>query len=320
MKIDIFEKRDLNDFSKNIRTVFNLMTISRKYKVVGSASLKNIRYIADYDLNETFSSDLSEEQCLDKIYTLFRDKFNEAKKNSNWFITDFKCGEDSDGEALRWNSNDIKKGFKKMVNGNEIKFVDCVLMKSTMKLDMIALINGKFHEFSDNYLIKIRDKTNFFPHDLEPAHLLNNLKHDFSFYFYSQKNYFKALKRAFSYWSLENKVKNIVKLTTLFDLFNSTIGFFYKLFGELNIIELVIQNTFRKPKIIDIKCNIEIMIDQLQPYNLHAIESHLKQSLDAVSSKAMLKHLNEAKDLFFKKINNAAKKFIQEHPEYILVR
>ena len=320
MKIDIFEKRDLNEFSKSIRNVFNLMTISRKYSVIGSASYKNIRYISDYDLNETFKCDLTTEQCLQKIYTLFRDKFNEAKKNLNWFIIDFKCGEDSNGEALRWNANDIKNGFKIMDNGEKIKFQDCILMKSIMKLDMIALIDGRFHEFSDNYLIKFNDQANFFPHDVSTNHLLNSIQHDFSFYFYSEKNYFKALKRAFAYWSLESKVKNMVKLTILFEFFNSPVGLFYKLHNEINTIQLVIENTFRKPKMEDLENNIEIIMNQLKPFSLKFIESHLKKLLFTLTEKSMLEHLEKVKQFLFKKVNNATKKLIDKHPEFILVR
>jgi hypothetical protein len=319
MTIDIFEKRDINDFSQSIRNVFNLITISRKYTVVGSASLKNIRFISDYDLNEIFECNMNESDCLDKVYTLFRDKFVVAKSNPNWFIIDFKCGEDSNAEPLRWDMNDIEKGYKLLENGNKIKFTECILMKSTMKLDMIAMIDGLYHEFSDNYYIKIGQKSNFFLHDIEPAHVLNNLKHDFSFYFYSQKNYFKAMKRAFSFWMLEGKIKNKIKIKHLFELFNSQVGLLYKLFGEINTIELVIENTFRKPKKEDLNYNIQSIINKIQSLHLTVIISHLQKSINATNTKTMVKHLNEAKNLFFKIINDATLQFLKKYPDYILV-
>ena len=319
MTIDIFEKRDINDFSQSIRDVFNLITISRKYTVVGSASLKNIRFISDYDLNEIFECNLKESDCLDKIYTLFRDKFITAKSNPNWFIIDFKCGEDSNAEPLRWDFNDIKKGYKLLENGNKINFKECILMKSVMKLDMIAMIDGLYHEFSDNYYIKIGEKSNFFQHDIEPDHVLNNLKHDFSFYFYSQKNYFKALKRAFSFWLLEGKMKNKIKIKNLFDLFNSQVGLLYKLFGEINTIELVIENTFRKPKKDDLKNNIQSIMDRLHLLNLTVIETNLQKAINSTNAKQMIKYLNEARDVLFKIINDETLHFLKKHPDYILV-
>jgi uncharacterized protein YjgD (DUF1641 family) len=318
--LDIFEKKDIDQFSKAIKNVFNLMSISRKYRVVGSASLKNIRFVADYDLNELFECEMSQKECLDKILHLFREKFKEAEAKPNVYITDFKCGENSNGDALRWDKDDIKKGYKIMDDKRKISFQECVLMKSTMKIDMIAFIDGRYNEFSDNYYIKIGDKANFFKHDTEIPHLLNNLAHDFSTYFYSKQNYYKALKRAFSYWLMEDKEKNKDKLTKLMNYFNSRVGLLYKLRGELDTIQLVMENKFRKPKVADIRTNLKIVLSQLQGFDLPKAKEHLENAIKAKSAKKMFEEIEKAKEIVFNAVNSSTVVFIRKNPEVILVR
>lgn len=318
--LDIFEKKDIEDFSKSVKDVFNLLSISRKYRVVGSSSLKNARFVADYDLNEVFNCDMTMEQCLDKILLIFREKFKEAEKNPNIFITDFKCGEDSNGEPLRWDKNDMKRGYKIMDDGRKILFQECVLMKTTMKLDLIALIDGRFSEFSDNYYIKIGDKSNFFLHDIEEGHLLTNLQKDFSSFFYSKRNYFKALKRAFSYWMLEGETKNKEKLTKLLDFFNSGVGLMYKLKSELETIKLVIENKFRKPKLEDLKRNIELILTYLNRFSLMVAVKHLENSLKSKSNEGLLKYIEKTIQILYNAVNSATTVFLIKNPELILVK
>ena len=107
--MELLEKREIEDFNENVRKVFNYLTITGKYNVIGSASLKRIKYSADYDLNELMESKKSKKKILNGILKMFREKFKEAKKDPNRFITDFKCGLDTDGEPLRWDYKDMMK-------------------------------------------------------------------------------------------------------------------------------------------------------------------------------------------------------------------
>ena len=318
--IDIFEKKDIEDFSIAVKNVFNLLTISRKYRVVGSASLKNIRFVADYDLNELFKCEMSEEACLKKIKMMFQEKFKEAEKNTKLFITDFKCGEDSNGEALRWSKEDMKKGYKIMADGRKILFEECILMKTTFKIDLVAFIDGRYNEFSDNYYIKIGDKANFFPHDIEREHLLNNLQHDFSSYFYSKRNYYKALKRAFSYWLMEDQEKNKAKLTKLMNYFNSSVGLLYKLKGELETIQLVMEQKFRKPKPDHLRKNIQIVLNQLKPFALNKAKEHLEKASKAKTAKVMIEDIEKAKEILYNAVKSSTVVFIKKNPDLILIK
>ena len=88
-----------NDFQNKLQDVFNLMSIKGKYSIVGSASLKGILYNSDYDLNEM--EHIKGPNAYEKVYEIFKHKFQLAKSNPNIFITDFKCGIDSKGEPLK---------------------------------------------------------------------------------------------------------------------------------------------------------------------------------------------------------------------------
>ena len=46
-----FSERKIEDFNKNISKIFNLMSINGKYTVIGSSSLRKIKYNSDFDLN-----------------------------------------------------------------------------------------------------------------------------------------------------------------------------------------------------------------------------------------------------------------------------
>lgn len=315
--IDLFEKKELKDFSKKIQDVFNLLTISRKYRVVGSASLKNIRYVADYDLNELYEKQLDTNDALDLIYKMFKDKFDECEKDPTCFITDLKCGMDTNGEPLRWNKDDIKKGTKVLDDGRVVKFQDCILQKTAFKLDLIKILDGKFAEFSDNYYVKLGESANFTPHDISLDHLLNNLKHSYEEYFYIYQNLFKGLKRAFSYYLMEGKYKNKIVLEKLIKFFNSPVGKWYQIKGQLGTLALVMENKngFRKPKISDIKTNLKIILDELRDFQMPKIKELLEKAIKATSEKSILEIIEKVEGGLFDIINAFTLKWVLENTD-----
>ena len=307
-----------SEFSQNVQDVFNLLSISRKYKVIGSGALQEIKYSADYDLNELFKDEISDKKsALDRLYKVFKDKFIETKENQDTWITDFKCGEDSDGEPLRWSYEDMMRGYKRMENGRLISFQECLLMKSTLKLDIIALVEGRFVEFSDNYFIKLDKDANFFPHDMEKDHLLNSIKRDYSFQMFSASNYFKGLKRAFAYYKLEAEGKNESKIDKLLEFFNSETGLLYKIRSELETIQAVLEQTFRKPKLEQIYTNLKLVLEQIkgQP----AIRSHIENAMKQRTPKAISQYLEKASDLLFDEINKSSLRFVSQNKNLLLV-
>jgi hypothetical protein len=123
---------------------------------------------------------------------LFQKKYKKAELDANNFITDFKCGE-VNGIPVGWNKETMKTG-KQVVNSKTIYFTDCLVMKSVMKMDIIALMNGVFTEFSENYYIKIGKTTNYSEKKQTKTNTLNSIKSDVGIYFRAG-DILKSLKR-----------------------------------------------------------------------------------------------------------------------------
>jgi len=304
--MNYFERKTINDYKPEIQNVFNKLTISGKYKVIGSNSLKSIKYGSDYDLEELDTE--KGKDPLKKIYHIFVKKYENAKLNPNIFITDFKCGLDNDGEPLRWDYKTIKAGKQKLQTGHYITFEECLLIKTTMKLDMIVLIDGIFTEFSENYYLDINGVKNFFEHDRTKEHIETSIKKSLDQYLNVDKNYWKSLKRIFSLNMLNNK--NIPLLKNMIDFFNSKTGLINKCKNELDILMIVIDNNFKKPKIKDIKYNLTVINEWGKNAGINLNKYITKmEGLNSLSS--LYKHIEDLKNILLDLVNKSSFKFLQ---------
>jgi hypothetical protein len=199
--MNYFAKRKPNDFNNKIKKVFNFLSLTGKYKIIGSASLKSILYANDYDLNEDYSKKAV--TVYDKVYHIFREKFVTAKRNPNIFIIDFKCGE-QDGSPIRWDYKSMMKGTQVLSNAETISFQDCLKMKSTIKLDIIALVNSVFLDITENYFLKLNSTSTF--ETSSKTAILKSIKTSYDECI-AEKEYFKALKRSFSFKSMKSPKK-----------------------------------------------------------------------------------------------------------------
>lgn len=297
--MDFLEEKDLNDFSFGVKNIFNLMTISGHYRVIGSAILKKIKYSSDYDLDEIYKKNKDSNKLLKSVYNLFKNKYITAKHDKNIFIMDFKCGEIND-EPIRWNYKTMMKGYQ-MIDGKKYTFEECLIQKSTIKLDIIALIDGVFTEFSENYYIKLGDDSNFKESEMTKDKILNSLKESFKEE-YKEKNYLKALKRSFAYKLLDNPKKYYNELKKMINYFNSKVGIINKARADLDILILILDNEFRKPNKQDIENNFFLISDTLKQYNLF---NNLTNKILILLNKptfnksSLLKSLNALRDKLF---------------------
>jgi hypothetical protein len=209
------------------------------------------------------------------------------------------------------------RGTKRMADGRIVSFQECLLMKSTLKLDMVAFIEGRFLEFTDNYFLKIGNDSNFFPHDIQTDHLLNSIKHDYSFQMFSASNYFKALKRAFSYYKLENEGKNESKIDKLLAFFNSETGLLYKINSEIKTIQLVLEQDFRKPVLDQVRQNIQLIIEQLNGHS--DVRSVLDLAIKQRTPKTISQYLEKANEILFSDINESTLSFVSKNKNLLLV-
>jgi hypothetical protein len=296
-------ERKPDEFKQSIQHVFDLLAIRGKYNIIGSASNDEILYYSDFDLS-TF-----EKVSLQSIKKIFQNKFKEAQKDPTIFITDFKCGE-VDGEPVRWNKKNIKTE-RQIVNGKEITLDECLLMPSTIKMDIIALIDGDFVEFSDNYYLSVNGVKNYDDEEVSNNVLLKELEKSAKEY-YDEPNYFKYLKRVFSIKTIQGQ-----STKKLVDFFNSQVGLLNKSKTDLETLILVFDNCCRKPKLEDICNNIQIIKQNISGVSEVEFKSTLYRDLDKICSyknqTSIIKNLKKVINYIQKKVNQTTLEFIKKN-------
>ena len=295
--------RKPDEFKQSIQHVFDILAIRGKFNIIGSASNQDILYYSDFDL-ATF-----EKVSLQSIKKIFQNKFKEALKNPTIFITDFKCGE-IDGEPVRWNKTNIKTGSQ-IVDGKRITLDECLLMPSTIKMDIVALIDGDFVEFSDNYYLSVNGVKNYSDEEVSKNVLLKELEKSAKEY-YDEPNYFKYLKRVFSIKTMKNQ-----STKKLVDFFNSQVGLLNKSKTDLETLILVLENKFRKPKLEDVCNNIQIIKQNIGGVSEVEFKSTLYKDLDKICSyknqTSIIKNLKKVINYLQKKVNETTLHFIKKN-------
>ena len=289
-------------YPSKIKNIFNLLSLKGSYRVIGSAQLSETKYASDYDLEE-----YAKEPNPSHVLEIFQQKFLLAEENPNLFITDFKCGVFNNA-PLRWNKTAMKRGKQKI--GNKwISFEQCLMMKSTIKLDLVALINGTFTEFSENYYLKLGKHTTYdtIPRNKQQISLLDDAKKLFN-----SGKAFKSLKRIYSYLALSKM--NPVLQSKLMAFFNSDVGLLNKNKTELEIILLVLSTTFRKPKRKDVILNLQLVKDSLKKIKSVDLKENISETIDLICKQKSMKEIRDGiqttKSYLSKKINEATKSFL----------
>lgn len=234
--------RLLQGFNNALLNTFDIMRISKRQKVVGSASITGNIITNDYDLNEIFEQNSNNDMnVLTKLYLMFLWKFKKIHESKDLWITDFKCGEYND-EPIRWNLKDMERGYKNIKNVR-IFFTNCLTQtNTTTKLDTVMLLNNRFVEISEVYYIKVNGLSNFNTDDFKIGKVINSLRDDMD-ELIMDKNYFKALKR--EYRILDLLQKQPKRREMLNDLFNGQYGYLYYAISQLKTLVLMKEQEFR---------------------------------------------------------------------------
>ena len=219
--------------------LFKFLSITGLQTLVGSSADDDVIYSADYDLME--QKDFKKtNNVYEDILTLFRKKYIQAlKPNSNIWIIDFKCGMFR-GQPIRWDKESIKLGYV-VINDEPKYFVDCLQQESRIKMDVIAIdANGVLNEYSDIYFIRIGDRS--LSREINEEESAKSIYSDFHYYI-EEKNYYKAVKRLYSYAKITN---NKPLMRDLLKVINSNLGVNSKMIADLGIISALIDNNFKK--------------------------------------------------------------------------
>ena len=137
-------------YHQKIHNITNIIAVTSKVNMVGSAARKKSIYYSDYD-----SYEIVKGQSPANLYQHFKSIYIQINLMPNTIVYDFKCGVDSKGNPLRWDANSMMIG-----ENNGVSFTDAVKMRSMIKIDLITVINSRIVEISEVYSIIINGKTN----------------------------------------------------------------------------------------------------------------------------------------------------------------
>lgn len=301
-----FEERDIKSYVQKLKDVFNIISLTRKYKVIGSSNLKNIRYNSDFDLADFYNNS---KPTVKKIVKYFQFIYKTLDSRTSYsYITDFKCGLNTDGEALKWTKQEVLKNKKELIDKSFITLDEAIQEKSTIKIDVISYINNTFIEISENYYIKMGNISNFDKNEIDEQKITSSI-HQSEKKEVKDNNYNKALKRHFS-WNFmlnKNKIKGR-KMKRLVDFFNSSVGILNKARSDLDVLILLLElnKPVKQEQLLNAIDNIKFNTS----YN--TIEDFTPDFLklgNIKNKKSLYKPLVQLREQIYNIVNNESKKF-----------
>jgi hypothetical protein len=245
----------------------------------------------------TFSRNLEVYEC---VLDVFREKYSNAHANKTVWITDFKCGVLPGGKPIRWTRQTVNAGHQ-FIEDKKVMFVDCLQQKSIIKMDIISLVDGLFTEFSEMYFINFGDFKTYDPITTKKENIETNLLLDVKSYA-GEGNYYKALKRLFAYLRISET--NPKLMNSLLNFFNSKVGELASYKSDLELITIMLEQTFRTVKEKDIVHNLKYIEKNINP-QFSSLVSGILDSGD------LLKQTKAVEEILNEQIQDETKRFIQ---------
>jgi hypothetical protein len=186
--------------------------------LLGTGSQQAQLYPSDIDL---FSA-VKTVQVTDKaeMYRHMQSVFRRAQDAGDMFFIEFKL-QNVDGSKQKWFDTDF----------DESEFINAATTVDFLKIDYVIFIRGLnlFTELSSIYSFSPMPSVRM---------LVQKIGMDFAHY-YKEGKVYKALKRMYSIYKLQEKKEKLIQLSTLF---NSATGFKYSLSSNLKAIELLLDH------------------------------------------------------------------------------
>lgn len=294
------EEKTAKDYSQGEKKVFALLSLHGSQRVVGSGALKEIDYAADLDLMEyvSFSRNAEVYAC---VLDVFREKYRNAFHTPTMWITDFKCGVLPGGQPIRWTRQSINAGHT-FIEDKKVMFVDCLQQKSIIKMDVISVVDGLFTEFSEMYFINFGDFKTYNPITTKKENIETNLLLDVQSY-QNKGNFYKALKRLFAYLRISET--DPILLKTLIKYFNSKVGELASYKSDLELVDIMMEQTFRPVEAEDIVHNLTYIEKNINPLFKDLVSGILDSKGEEI-----LTRLKGVQEILNQQIQDETKRFI----------
>jgi hypothetical protein len=187
-------------------------------------------------------------------------RINCLKKNGLLLDEDIEIFQQNDQElsdellrkyaVLRWTPQEILNGVKLLPGNKSISLNDAIRAKSQINIEIIALINNKFTDLSNFFVLSYTDKLGN-PHAVNISEdsitdftkfFKDNLKSNIKKLYYSKHNhdYYKIIKR---YWSYGKFAKDKQLIHKLLPIVNSIIALAGQKRSELKTLINLVKHT-----------------------------------------------------------------------------
>lgn len=259
-----------------VNDIIKLLSISNNIELIGSNSLNKLKYSTDYDLQEHVKPKNNNTSYVLKIQNIFK----VISEIPNVYITDFKAGT-LNTYPIRWSHDDIINGYKQ-IDTITIKLINSLHNNDNkVKIDLIALVDGTFTEFSCNYYFTLGKNI-----DIELSLLLDIKK------YYHEQKFMKMLKRVMSY-----RIHREENIDDIVEFFNSDAGLFYQVLHKINVALEILAHDIDKKVILKAVKNI-------------SIPNNYKQYVKNINVKNMVSKLNRLISILNNDLNDLVIKFV----------
>ena len=225
----MLERKPISHFDKEVLMLMRLLRFKHNtIRINGSSTLRQLHYFADIDM----FSQLKKQYDAQELLNGFKNILFKIKHNSKCYFLELKI-QLKDGSKIKIFPNGRRRGDEPSESrdvtpwSEELElfhFKENLHQIDFVKIDIAYFLHFRFIEVSCIYQVGAV-KTN----------IIQSLQEDISKYF-KEKKYFKMLKRYFNLFNLTGKTE---KAKTLLDFFNSKFGFYYVIFSNLEVIELL---------------------------------------------------------------------------------
>ncbi len=204
---------------------------------VGSFTFSIQKYPSDIDINENVVIS-SVNGFVKNLKAMIKKISSKSSRKKGIFFSDFKAGEDKDGNGIHWSVDEIMEG-KKKIEGKEYLLTDALQTKSVIKIDIIVLDHQRIIEASAFFILYLKEGDEIKPINIDENFFdtyVDNLAKDIVKY--KSEKPFKAIKRL---WSLSRIKKDIPMLRKLSQLIDSNVSVLGQISADLETIELLLD-------------------------------------------------------------------------------
>jgi hypothetical protein len=339
----MLEEKTPDQINQNISKVAQLFAVRGRWKLIGSNSLRSTQYGVDYDVEDHLSHNPA--LALQHAYSLAAQNPNifvielkcvvdprlvydgdYSRHSLETYVKNplipaeagreiLNCGDKEeqielvrDLFILRWTHEDVAEGKIRLIDGSYRTLHDCLMDRTTAKIDLIVKVGDEFAEISENYYIRDGPERNF---DKEPTSedLRKSLENDI--HYYAKMDAFKALKRLFSLYRVEGEKRHRAELERLVGFFNGQVGLLNKIRAELSILDTLLCNNFRAVSWEDVWNNLQFIKEQIGQVYAEPITDDLFTQIDRCTVEKAHSTIRTLKDYFTRKINAQSKDFLR---------